>query len=108
MSSKGRILISWPEVTNATQYDFQAKFGAAIGVSGQAPNRGGANGAAVAAFISNTDAVDKQGKEICFSIRANNAGGSSGFSDFTCTTYKYYAAGLTVQSATDIPQLTLK
>ncbi len=109
MSSKGRILISWPEVTNATQYDFQAKFdGAAIGVSGQAPNRGGANGAAVATFISNADAADKQGKEICFSIRANNAGGSSGFSDFACTTYKYYAAGLTVQSATDIPQLTLK
>jgi hypothetical protein len=109
MSSKGRILISWPEVSTATHYDFEAKFdGAAIGVSGQAPNRGGANGAAVATFISNPDAADKQGKEICFSIRANNAGGSSGFSDFACTTYKYYAAGLTVQSATDIPQLTLK
>jgi hypothetical protein len=109
MSSNGRIFIAWPEVSGATQYDFQATFGgAAISVTGQAPNRGGVNGSAVATFLSAPDAADKQGKQVCFSIRASNTGGSSTFSSFACTTYKYYAGGLTVQSSSDVPRLTLK
>jgi Ricin-type beta-trefoil lectin domain len=109
MSSNGRIFIAWPEVSGATQYDFQATFnGAAISVTGQAPNRGGTNGSAVATFLSAPDAADKQGKQVCFSMRATNTGGSSAFSSFACTTYKYYAGGLTVQSSSDVPRLTLK
>jgi hypothetical protein len=109
MSSNGRIFIAWPEVSGATQYDFQATFGgAAISVTGQAPNRGGANGSAVATFLSAPDAADKQGKQVCFSMRASNTGGSSAFSSFACTTYKFYAGGLSVQSSSDVPRLTLK
>jgi hypothetical protein len=109
MSSNGRIFIAWPEVSGATQYDFQATFnGAAISVTGQAPNRGGAIGSAVATFLSAPDAADKQGKQVCFSMRATNTGGSSAFSGFACTTYKYYAGGLSVQSSSDVPRLTLK
>jgi murein DD-endopeptidase MepM/ murein hydrolase activator NlpD len=109
MSSNGRIFIAWPEVSGATQYDFQATFGgAAISVTGQAPNRGGVNGSAVATFLSAPDAADKQGKQVCFSMRATNTGSSSAFSSFACTTYKYYAGGLSVQSSSDVPRLTLK
>jgi Peptidase family M23 len=109
MSSNGRIFIAWPEVSGATQYDFQATFGgAAISVTGQAPNRGGVNGSAVATFLSAPDAADKQGKQVCFSMRASNTGGPSAFSSFACTTYKYYAGGLSVQSSSDVPRLTLK
>jgi Peptidase family M23/Viral BACON domain len=109
MSSNGRIFIAWPEVSGATQYDFQATFNsAAISVTGQAPNRGGTNGSAVATFLSAPDAADKQGKQVCFSMRATNTGGSSAFSSFACTTYKYYAGGLSVQSSSDVPRLTLK
>jgi hypothetical protein len=109
MSSNGRIFIAWPEVSGATQYDFQATFGgAAISVTGQAPNRGATNGSAVATFLSAPDAADKQGKQVCFSMRASNTGGSSAFSGFACTTYKFYAGSLSVQSSSDVPRLTLK
>jgi hypothetical protein len=109
MSSNGRIFIAWPEVSGATQYDFQATFsGAAISVTGQAPNRGGVNGSAVATFLSAPDAADKLGKQVCFAMRATNTGGSSAFSSFACTTYKYYAGGLSVQSSSDVSRLTLK
>jgi murein DD-endopeptidase MepM/ murein hydrolase activator NlpD len=109
MSSNGRIFIAWPEISGATQYDFQATFGgAAISVTGQATNRGGTNGSAVANFMIAPDAADKQGKQVCFAMRASNTGGPSAFSSFACTTYKYYAGGLTVQSASNAAVLQLR
>ncbi len=105
MSSNGRIFLSWPQVNNATHYTFSATFnGQTINVTGQAQAKTGTYGSAVATFLTQPDAADKQGKEVCFQVRANTTTASSPFSSSYCTTYQYYA-GTGVQINLTAPAL---
>jgi hypothetical protein len=110
MSSKGNMFLSWPESDGAAHYTFDATFdGKPIGVKGEALSSGSTYGAAVAKFISNPDAADKQGKEVCFRIRAHNAVGVSTFSDLSCTTYIYYDDEIVIGgNLENMPQLFLQ
>jgi N-acetylmuramoyl-L-alanine amidase len=101
MSSEGRMLLSWPEVANTRDYSFTASFdGQAASISGIAPSRGTGLNAAVVTLEPNPEAASAQGKQACFQVRANNAGGSSTPSGLACVSYRFFAAGLQVQSIT--------
>jgi N-acetylmuramoyl-L-alanine amidase len=103
MSSNGRMLLTWPEVPGGAFYEFKATFdNTDLDVAGRAQSKGGVYGGAVATFTENPSAADKNGKTVCFAIRALNASNSpSLFSGFSCTPYRYYTNGLTIQSSSD-------
>jgi hypothetical protein len=109
MSSEGRMLLSWTEVTNARDYSFNATFdGQAASVNGIAPSRGAGLNSAVVTLAANPSAVSAQGKQVCFGVKANNATDSSGFSSLVCMSYRFFAAGLQVQSVGSFAPVQLR
>jgi hypothetical protein len=99
MSSAGKMLLMWPEAARAKYYTFTAKFnGQNVPLSGQANAGTGSSNSAVATFLNAPDATDKQGKQVCFTITANNVSGSSSPSEESCIAYRYFAPGISVQS----------
>jgi hypothetical protein len=98
MSSNGRMLLSWPNVAGATAYGFSAWFdGVSIPVQGRALPKGGVYSSAVATFISNPAAAQKQGKQACFSVRSESSTQVSGFSPQACVEYRYYTNDIGIQ-----------
>jgi hypothetical protein len=108
MSSEGRMLVSWNEVLNARDYSFTASFdGQPASVSGVAASQGTGLNAAVVTLAPNPSASGAQEKPVCFGVRANNATGSSGISSLACVPYRYFAAGLQVQTVPHPKQVKL-
>jgi hypothetical protein len=99
MSSAGKMLLMWPEAARAKYYTFTAKFnGQNVPLSGQANAGTGSTNSAVATFLNAPDATDKQGKQVCFTVAANNVSGSSNPSAESCIAYRHFAPGISVQS----------
>jgi N-acetylmuramoyl-L-alanine amidase len=108
MSSNGRMFLAWNEVSSATNYEFQVSVNAQPRSIDQAVPKGRQPQAgAVAVFESNPVDTTLQGQSVCFAIRANNAEGSSTFSNTSCVPYTYYSR-LEMQGIQALPILKLK
>jgi N-acetylmuramoyl-L-alanine amidase len=101
MSSNGRLLLAWPEVSSGAFYEFKAMFAdVEIPVTGRASTKGSTYGGAVATFTDNPSATDKNGKQVCLAVRAvNTAGQASAFSAWSCRAYQFYSNGIVIQGS---------
>ncbi len=109
MSSDGRMFLSWLEVGSAERYSFAATVAGQVASIPQTVLRGSeSRGAAVVTFEANPSNPNLLGQEVCFTMQAVNASGSSAASSSVCLPYAFYSS-LSVQNAVSkIPKLTIR
>lgn len=109
ISSDGRSLFTFAEVSNATTYSFSGTFdGTPLVFSSPVNARGSGSSGVVLAWQTTTEAADpvKSGKQLCIAIRANNASGSSTTTTPVCSTYRYYT-GVSLQQVDNRPVIKI-
>jgi len=91
MSSGGRMLLSWPEVSGALDYAFTATVGGqAATLTGRALAGKSALGAAVVLPVLTATLAD--GTLVCFQVQASSAGGTSAAPAPACVAFQAYSA----------------